>query len=189
MQLKSGVRASLAWCLGNATIILSAFLLSIASQSWISFYLEISSLEPFSLFHDLIASHYTKGKCQWGQGYLFCFESYHFDKKMFFYIFTSAYFSPFNLKSLLNQKLSSSKTKFCFWDWQRNVSIFLNAIRLQLPRPGKECKKKKWTGDKSYLLLTQKWEENIPEFYFLYSSPYFFDTHVLAFYYQNLLHK
>ena len=138
MQLKSGVRASLAWCLGNANIILSAFLLSIASQSWISFYLEISSLEPFSLFYDLIASYYTKGKWQWGQGFLFCFEWYHFDKKMFFYI---CLFSPFNLKSLLNQKLFSSKAKFCFWDWQRNVSVFSNAIRLQLPRIGKECNK------------------------------------------------
>ena len=30
--------------------------------------------------------------------------------------FTSAYFSPFDLKSLLNQKLSSLKAKFCFCD-------------------------------------------------------------------------
>ena len=53
---------------------------------WIWFYLETSSLEPFSLFYDLIAPDYTKEKWQCRQGYLFCFESYHFDKKMFLYI-------------------------------------------------------------------------------------------------------
>ena len=37
--------------------------------------------------------------------------------------FTSAYFSPFDLKSSLNQKLSSLKAKVCFCDWQVNVSI------------------------------------------------------------------
>ena len=31
--------------------------------------------------------------------------------------------------------------------------------------------------------------KNIPKFSLLYSSPYFFDTHALAFYYKNLLHK
>ena len=31
---------------------------------WILFYLETSSLEPFLLFYDLIASYYTKGKWQ-----------------------------------------------------------------------------------------------------------------------------
>ena len=30
--------------------------------------------------------------------------------------FTSAYFSPFDLKSSLNQKLFSLKTKVCFYD-------------------------------------------------------------------------
>ena len=44
---------------------------------------------------------------------IFCFESYRFDNKLFLYI---AYFSPFNLKSLLNQKLSSLKAEFCFCD-------------------------------------------------------------------------
>ena len=61
---------------------------------------------------------------------IFCFESYRFDNKLFLYI---AYFSPFNLKSLLNQKLSSLKAEFCFCDWQINVSIFSNVFRLQLP--------------------------------------------------------
>ena len=65
---------------------------------WISFYLKTSSLQPFSLFYDLIASYYTKGKWQWRQGYLFCFQSCHFDKGFFKF----AYFSPFDLKSLLN---------------------------------------------------------------------------------------
>ena len=126
----------------NSSIFLLLFFgIALSHRLDFVFYHETSSLEPFSLFYDLIASYYTKGKCQLGQGYLFCFESYHFDKKMFSYIFTSAYFSPFNLKSLLNQKLSSSKTKFCFWDWQRKVSIFLNAIRLQLPQIDKECNK------------------------------------------------
>ena len=32
------------------------------------------------------------------------------------YFFTFAYFYPFNLKSLLNQKCSSLKAKFCFCD-------------------------------------------------------------------------
>ena len=44
----------------------SAFLLSFFALHsrivWISFYLETSSLEPFSLFYDLIASYYTKGQ-------------------------------------------------------------------------------------------------------------------------------
>ena len=59
------------------------FLASHSRIVWISFYLETSSLEPFSLFYDLIASYYTKGKWQWRQGHLFCFESYHFDKNFF----------------------------------------------------------------------------------------------------------
>ena len=79
-------------------------------------------------FYDLIASYYIKGKWQWRQGYLFCFESNYFDKKMFLYIF-----SPFDLKSLVNQKFSIFKAKFCFCDWQINVSIFSNVIGLQLP--------------------------------------------------------
>ena len=83
---------SLAWRLENAHITLnmfqnrfpffynsSAFLLSFSCIVWISFYPGTSSLEPFSLFYDLIASYYTKGKWQWRQGYLFCFESHHFD--------------------------------------------------------------------------------------------------------------
>ena len=47
------------------------------------FYASSSSVEPFWLFYDLTAFNYTKGKWQWRKGYLFCFESYHFDKKMF----------------------------------------------------------------------------------------------------------
>ena len=46
-----------------------------------------------------------------------------------------------------------------------------------------------WNGDKVNLILTQKLEENIPKFYFLYSSAYIFDTHALVFNYQNFLHK
>ena len=143
MQLKSGmVGASLVWHFENAHITLnmfqnrcpflynsSAFLLSFLCIVWISFYPGTSSLEPFLLFYDLIASYYTKRKWQWRQGYSFCFESYHFDKKIFF---TSAYFSPFNLKSSLNQKLSNLEAKVCFCDWQINVSSFSNVIRLQL---------------------------------------------------------
>ena len=86
----------------------SAVLLSFLCILWISFYPGTSFLEPFSLFYDLISSYYTKGKWQWRQGYLFCF---------------SADFSPFDLKSSLNQKLSSLKAKVCFCDWQVNVSI------------------------------------------------------------------
>ena len=46
--------------------------------------------------------------------------------------FTSAFLSPFDLKGLLNQKLPTLKAKFCFCDWQINVPIFSNVIRLQL---------------------------------------------------------
>ena len=46
--------------------------------------------------------------------------------------FTSAYFSHFDRKSSLNQKLSSLKAQVCFCDCQINVSIFSNVIRLQL---------------------------------------------------------
>ena len=111
MQLKSGRdRASLAWRLENVTITLnifqnrcpflynsSAFLLSFLCIVWISFYPGTSSLEPFPFFYDLIASYYTKGKWQWRKGYLFCFESYHFDCKMFLYIclFFSFWFEEF----------------------------------------------------------------------------------------------
>ena len=69
---------------------------------WISFDLETSSLEPFSIFYDLIASCYTKGKLEWRQSYLFVLNHIILIRKCFF---TSAYFSPFDLKSILNQKL------------------------------------------------------------------------------------
>ena len=94
---------SLAWRSENAHITLnmfqnrcpflynsSAFLLSFLCIVWISFYPGTSSLEPFSFFYDLIASYYRKGKWQCRQGYLFCFESYHFDKKIFLDICRSA---------------------------------------------------------------------------------------------------
>ena len=100
IQLKSGMgRATLAWRLEIAHITLnifqnrcsflhnsSAFLLSFLCIVWILFYPGTSSLEPFLLCYDLIASYYTKGIYQWRQGYLFCFEWLHFDKKMFLYI-------------------------------------------------------------------------------------------------------
>ena len=76
------------------------------------------------------------------------------------YFFSSAYFSPLNLKSLLNQKLCSLKAKFCFCDRQINVAIFSNVIRLHLPP-------NRYTYCKVNLLLIQKKEENIPEFHFL----------------------
>ena len=130
---QEGVGASLAWRFENVHITLnmfqnrcsflynsSAFLLSFLCIVWISFCHGTSSLDPFSLFYDLIASYYTKGKWQWRQGYLFCFESYHFDKKMFLYI---SFFSPFDLKSSLNQKLSSLNAKVSFCDWQINFNF------------------------------------------------------------------
>ena len=96
----------------------SAFLLSFffVSQNhiiWISFYLETSPLEPISLFNDLRASDYTKRKWQWRQDHFFVLNHISLIRKCFF---TSAYFSPFGLKNLLNQKLSSLKTKFYFCD-------------------------------------------------------------------------
>ena len=121
MELKSGKgRVSLACCLENAHITLnmfqngcpflynnSAFLLSFLCIAWISFYPGTSSLEPFSLFYNLIASYYTKGKWQWRKVY-FVLNHIILIRKCFF---TSAYFSPFDLKSSLNQKLSSLKAK------------------------------------------------------------------------------
>ena len=56
------------------------------------------------------------------------------------------------------------------------------------PEKGEEMNKNT-NVDSVNLLLSQKGEENIPKFSFLYSSPYLFDTHALTFYYKNLLHK
>ena len=105
---------------------------------WISFYFEAWSLTPFLLFNFLtfLASYYTKRKWQ-DKVICFVLNDIILIKRHFF---TSAYFSPFDLKSLLNQKLSSLKAKFCFRDWQINVAIFSN-IRLHLPRKSKECNK------------------------------------------------
>ena len=55
------------------------------------------------------------------------------------YFFESTYFSQFNLKSLLNQKLSSLKGKFCFC---KQHVIFSNAIRLHLPPNRKRIQQK-----------------------------------------------
>ena len=46
---------------------------------------------------------FTKENWQWRQGYLFIFESYRFDKKIFLYI--CACFSLFILRSLLKDAL------------------------------------------------------------------------------------
>ena len=66
-----------------------------ASHSRIIWFRFILKLHLFSIFYDLIASYYAKGKWQWRQGYSFCFESYHFLIRKCF--FTPAYFSLFNL--------------------------------------------------------------------------------------------
>ena len=97
---------------------------------WISFYLETSSLESYSLFYDLITSDYAKKNGNGDRIIYFVLNHIILVRKCFF---TSACFSPFDLKSLLNQKLSSLKAKFCFCDWQTNVSIFSNFTRLELP--------------------------------------------------------
>ena len=87
-----------------------AFLISFfffASHSrivWISFYLETSSLEPFSLF-------IKKENGNVDKVIYFVLNHIIFIRKFFF---TSVYFSAFNLKILLNQKLSSLKVKFVF---------------------------------------------------------------------------
>ena len=60
-----------------------------------------------------------------------------FDKKIFF---ISAYFSPFDLKSLLNQKLSSLKAKFCFCNWQM-FQFFQMLLGYNFCRIGRECNK------------------------------------------------
>ena len=150
MQLKSGRgRASLAWRLENAHITLnifqnrrhflyiSAFLLSFLSIVWILFYPGTSFLEPFSLCYDLIASYYTKGKRQCRQGYLFCFESCHFDKKMFLYI---CLFFSFWYEELIRSCLVW-KQKFVFVIEKLMLQFFQKLLDCNLPRIGKECSK------------------------------------------------
>ena len=98
-----------------------------------------------------------------------------------------AYFSPFDLKRILNQKLSSLKAKFCFCDWQINVSIFSNVIRLQLPPNRERMQQKYELGTK----LTYFWHKNEKKtslkFIFVFEPLRF--RHTLSFYCQNLLHK
>ena len=55
--------------------------------------------------------------------------------------FIAAYFSPFDLKSFLNQKLSSLKAKFCFYDWQMMFQFFQMLLGCNLPQIGKQCNK------------------------------------------------
>ena len=102
----------------NSSAFLLSFFCIVQSHSLYSVISWISPspppiLAPFSLFYDPIVSYLRKEKWQWKQGYLFCFVLNHIIliKK---YFLTSAYFFPFNMKSLLYQKLSSLKAKFCF---------------------------------------------------------------------------
>ena len=120
----------------------SAFLLSILCIVWISFYPGTSSLEPCSLFYDLIASYYTKGKLQWRQGYLFCFESYHFDKKMFFYIcYTSSPKQVTNASKIwIGDKVNLHLTQ----KWEENIPKLYFCIQCptfstRIPYPLKIC--------------------------------------------------
>ena len=80
---------------------------------WISFYLETSSLEPFSLFYDLIASYIQKENGNGDKVIYFVLNRIILIRKCFF---TSGYFTTLDLMSLLNQKLSSLKAKFFFCD-------------------------------------------------------------------------
>ena len=86
---------------------------------------------------------------------------------------TPAYFSSFDLKSSLNQKLSSLKAKVYFCDWQMNVSIFSNAATF--PEQVTNATKI-WTGYKVNLLLTRK-KNKTPKFYFCIRAPTF-STHM-----------
>ena len=140
---QEGVEASLAWRLENAHITLnmlqnrcpflynsSAFLLSFLCIVLISFYPGTLSLEPFPIFYGVIASYYTKRKWQWRQGYLFCFESHHFDKKnvsCHLLIFLLLIWRVHLIRSCLVWM-----EKFFYCDWQINGLIFSNVIRLQL---------------------------------------------------------
>ena len=82
--------------------------------------------------------------------------------------FTSAYFSPFDPKSSFNQKLPSLKPKVCFCDWQINVSMFSNVIRLQLSPKRQQMQQKYNLGTK----LTYIWHKNekkiSPNFIFVF---------------------
>ena len=82
--------------------------------------------------------------------------------------FTSDYFSPFDPKSSFNQKLPSLKPKVCFCDWQINVSMFSNVIRLQLSPKRQQMQQKYNLGTK----LTYIWHKNekkiSPNFIFVF---------------------
>ena len=68
--------------------------------------------------------------------------------------------------------------------WLTNdVSIFSNAIRLQ-PPPKRQTIQPKNELETSLTYFWHKNEKKISPSLFLYSSPYDFDTHVLAFYYK-----
>ena len=134
---QEGVEASLAWRLENAHITLnmlqnrcpflynsSAFLLSFLCIVLISFYPGTLSLEPFPIFYGVIASYYTKRKWQWRQARLFIlfWITSFWQKKCFL---PSAYFPPFDLKSSLNQKLSSLNGKvFLLWLTNKCFNFF-----------------------------------------------------------------
>ena len=117
---------------------------------WISFYLETSSLESFSIFYDLIASFYRKGKWQWRQGCSFCFKSYHFDEKMFLYIFLFFWweniflhlliFLQYDLKSYLIRNCLV-KSQILGYYVKTSLKYVKNATKI-------------WIGDKVNLLLT-----------------------------------
>ena len=68
--------------------------------------------------------------------------------------------------------------------WLTNdVSIFSNAIRLQ-PPPKRQTIQPKNELETSLTYFWHKNEKKISPSLFLYSSPYDFDTHALAFYYK-----
>ena len=135
----------------------SAFLLSFLCIVWISFYPGTSSLEPFSIFYDLIASYYTKGKWQWRKVIYFVWNHIILIIK---YFFTSAFFSPFDLKSSLNRKMSSLRAKVCFCDWQM-FQFFHMLLGYNFPRTGNECNKNmNWVATK----LTYFWHKNEKKF-------------------------
>ena len=118
---QEGVGASFAWCLENAHIILNIF------QNRCLFLYNNSAF-----FHFLITWYHLITQKENGNEdkvIYFALNQIILIRKCFF---TSAYFSPFDLKSSLNQKLSRLKKKVCFCDWQIVVSIFSNVIRLQL---------------------------------------------------------
>ena len=160
----------------------SVFLLSLFTSHcrivWISFYLETSSHFIFNFLWPDSTSLYKKKMAAETRLFIFLWIILFWLENISLHLLI---LSSFNLRSLLNQKLSILtmilKTKFCFRDWQINVAIFANAIRLHLPPNWVKNATKIWNGDKVNLFLTQNEKNTSLNFIFCIPAPTFL-THM-----------